>query len=637
MSYRRDNRRDNPRNSGGNYGGGGGGMNRRQNYGGGIGGGLNQVNPWQGGLVPGVNQLGLLQSHGQPSILSQLSSPEAQLAMATNLLNKILSPQEQNTTPPSLLSLPINRNMAAFSDSRSRWNNSYSDRRRDRPDRRVQPYSKSGSNRHQDGKSRFGSEKTSRFNSDKGGSSNKSKKKESTNDVKVKEEDKVNGDADEDRKSKRKEEDEDDGGKKKDDSKDDKAPATVKYAGIPQSLFACHVCHKNMWDATSFDKHVSGRRHQMMMEQQDETYKIKVELLRHEQRAAESQREMEIERLQRQGKKVFNNKRAYCTMCDLHFFGNLISHRKKDRHQRLKSFLHPKCRLCHKEFANRLEWDDHKLTASHLTKVAESRRIKNPGLKDEEIDFLDYDSLDENDDDLFSSVKEKKINFDMSEIPTTIEDYDPEKSVGSILVTDVSGFLCRGCNKFLASKEEVESHLHSYTHFKSFSQLVKTKVKIEKDKTKKDKPAKEGGEEEEEEEEDYLIPDGEDEDEHSENDKPSAGGDSEGGTWKRRKRGSGGANSKANNGEADEEEEEEEAEEEEATEEEEANTAEKDSEVKVKEEIKMEVEDKTDKYDPDKAEQEEGDEEEEGKTPRATRNKAVRGGVRGGKARRGAK
>ncbi|XP_039286490.1 zinc finger protein on ecdysone puffs isoform X2 [Nilaparvata lugens] len=575
MSYRRDNRRDNPRNSGGNYGGGGGGMNRRQNYGGGIGGGLNQVNPWQGGLVPGVNQLGLLQSHGQPSILSQLSSPEAQLAMATNLLNKILSPQEQNTTPPSLLSLPINRNMAAFSDSRSRWNNSYSDRRRDRPDRRVQPYSK--------------------------------------------------------------EEDEDDGGKKKDDSKDDKAPATVKYAGIPQSLFACHVCHKNMWDATSFDKHVSGRRHQMMMEQQDETYKIKVELLRHEQRAAESQREMEIERLQRQGKKVFNNKRAYCTMCDLHFFGNLISHRKKDRHQRLKSFLHPKCRLCHKEFANRLEWDDHKLTASHLTKVAESRRIKNPGLKDEEIDFLDYDSLDENDDDLFSSVKEKKINFDMSEIPTTIEDYDPEKSVGSILVTDVSGFLCRGCNKFLASKEEVESHLHSYTHFKSFSQLVKTKVKIEKDKTKKDKPAKEGGEEEEEEEEDYLIPDGEDEDEHSENDKPSAGGDSEGGTWKRRKRGSGGANSKANNGEADEEEEEEEAEEEEATEEEEANTAEKDSEVKVKEEIKMEVEDKTDKYDPDKAEQEEGDEEEEGKTPRATRNKAVRGGVRGGKARRGAK
>ncbi|RZF32370.1 hypothetical protein LSTR_LSTR001834 [Laodelphax striatellus] len=584
MSYRRDSRRESAWFILGNYGGGGGGgMNRRQNYGGGVGGGLNQVNPWQGGLVPGVNQLGLLVSHGQSTLLSQLSSPEAQLAMATNLLNRILSPQEQNSTPPSLLSLPINRNLAAFNDSRPRWNNnnSYADRRRDRQDRRPQPYNKSGSNRHQDGKPRFGSEKNSRFNSDKNASPNKSKKKDSTNDVKVKEEDKMNGDADEDKKAKRKEEDEDGDGKKKDDSKDDKAPATVKYAGIPQGLLACHVCHKNMWDATSFDKHVSGRRHQMMMEQQDETYKIKVELLRHEQRAAESQREMEIERLQRQGKKVFNNKRAYCTMCDLHFFGNLISHRKKDRHQRLKSFLHPKCRLCHKEFANRLEWDDHKLTASHLTKVADNRRNKHPGLKDDEIDFLDYDSLDENDDDLFNPIKEKKIDFDLTDIPTNIEDYDPEKSVGGILVTDVSGFLCRGCNKFLATKEEVDSHLHSYTHFKSFSQLVKAKVKIEKDKAKKDKPAKEGDdeeEEEEEEEEDYLVPDAEaEDDEHSESEKPSAGGDSED-TWKRRKRGSG-ANGKANG--------------------------------------------------------EEEEEEEVPKTPRTPRNKAVRGGARGGKARRG--
>ncbi|RZF34995.1 hypothetical protein LSTR_LSTR014564 [Laodelphax striatellus] len=80
----------------------------------------------------------------------------------------------------------------------------------------------SGSNRHQDGKPRFGSEKNSRFNSDKNASPNKSKKKDSTNDVKVKEEDKMNGDADEDKKAKRKEEDEDGDGKKKDDSKDDK-------------------------------------------------------------------------------------------------------------------------------------------------------------------------------------------------------------------------------------------------------------------------------------------------------------------------------------------------------------------------------------------------------------------------------
>lgn len=97
MSYRNQ-RRDSPRNSSGNYGRnssggyGGGGGNRRQSYGSGS-----QVNPWQGGVVPGGNQmglLGLLPTPAQSGLSSQLSTPEAQLAMATNLLNKILSPQQ---------------------------------------------------------------------------------------------------------------------------------------------------------------------------------------------------------------------------------------------------------------------------------------------------------------------------------------------------------------------------------------------------------------------------------------------------------------------------------------------------------------------------------------------------------------
>jgi hypothetical protein len=53
---------------------------------------------------------------------------------------------------------------------------------------------------------------------------------------------------------------------------------------------------------------------------------------------AEQQREIEMERMKRQGKKVNMSIREYCTMCDLHFFGNLIVHRKNDRHQVLLSF-----------------------------------------------------------------------------------------------------------------------------------------------------------------------------------------------------------------------------------------------------------------------------------------------------------
>jgi hypothetical protein len=54
---------------------------------------------------------------------------------------------------------------------------------------------------------------------------------------------------------------------------------------------------------------------------------------------AEQQREIEMERMKRQGKKVNMSIREYCTMCDLHFFGNLIVHRKNDRHQVMMSFV----------------------------------------------------------------------------------------------------------------------------------------------------------------------------------------------------------------------------------------------------------------------------------------------------------
>lgn len=527
MSYRNQRRdsgyRDN-RNSSGSYGGGGG--SRRQSYGSG-----NQVNPWQGGVVPGGNQMGglaLLPTPAQTGLLSQLTTPEAQLAMATNLLNKILSPQQNQTSNvPSLLSLhtgPINRSMS-YNDYRSR--NSYADRRRERPvERRMQPYSKSGLNRRGDGKSRLGRSR----NSDKSSSSPKPRKRDTDDkDKKNKDGEKANGDVSvEDDDSKRGE----DGEKKTDKEsegdkeKDDKYVCGAKYAGVPNALLVCHVCHKNMWDATSFEKHVTGKRHQIMMEQLDETYKIKVELLRHEQRAAESQREMEIERLERQGKKVFNNKREYCTMCDLHFYGNLISHRKKDRHQKLKSFLHPKCHLCHKEFPNRLEWDDHKLTAPHLLKVAEYHRTTKPGVKDEDMDGNDIESLDggdvsvfaELDDDLDFSKDGKKLDFDLSVIPASVEEYDPEAPVGTDLVVEVSGHLCKICNKFLNNSEEAQVHSRTLTHYKNFAAVVKLKAKAEKGKEAAEKAAEAKARK-------------------KENEKKKRDGKDDEGNWKRKKEG----------------------------------------------------------------------------------------------------
>lgn len=63
---------------------------------------LLNVNPWEGGLVPGNSRSGLAgllpTPPQQSSLVSQLSSTEAQLAIASNLLTSLLRPQ-QNTQP----------------------------------------------------------------------------------------------------------------------------------------------------------------------------------------------------------------------------------------------------------------------------------------------------------------------------------------------------------------------------------------------------------------------------------------------------------------------------------------------------------------------------------------------------------
>lgn len=65
----------------------------------------------------------------------------------------------------------------------------------------------------------------------------------------------------------------------------------------------------------SFENHLRGRAHQLMMEKLDESYKLKVDLMRHELRVAEEQRELSLNNSKRRGKKVklisFSRKSEY--------------------------------------------------------------------------------------------------------------------------------------------------------------------------------------------------------------------------------------------------------------------------------------------------------------------------------------
>lgn len=82
----------------------------------------------------------------------------------------------------------------------------------------------------------------------------------------------------------------------------------------------------------------------------DEAYRMRVDFMRHQIKAVENQREIDLERVTNNKHKANSNKntsgsanaskpllRSYCPMCDVRFYGPLTGHRKSDRH-RVKHF-----------------------------------------------------------------------------------------------------------------------------------------------------------------------------------------------------------------------------------------------------------------------------------------------------------
>ncbi|XP_032598849.1 zinc finger protein on ecdysone puffs isoform X1 [Drosophila grimshawi] len=149
------------------------------------------------------------------------------------------------------------------------------------------------------------------------------------------------------------------------------SPKESPYASVPNDMFYCHLCKKHMWDANSFENHIKGRTHLMMREGIEESYRLKANMIRQEAKIAEQLKSIEFDRLKRMGKSK-QRQLDYCTMCDLNFHGHISTHRKSEGHLQLKKFLHPKCVECNKEFATRIDYDTHLLSADHLKKAAEN-------------------------------------------------------------------------------------------------------------------------------------------------------------------------------------------------------------------------------------------------------------------------
>ncbi|XP_076171007.1 protein on ecdysone puffs isoform X2 [Ptiloglossa arizonensis] len=550
----------------GNMGGGGGGMGGGMGGGGGGGGGGGSggMNPWEGGMMPGR---GILPT---PNNNLSLASPQAQLAIASNLLTNLLrSQQDVQPQVPSLLSL--GNNFSGPGPNFSNQQNFQSGRFNDRPVRhpmknqRPQPYNKMG-NRARDGpagrrgpsaqQSRAPQSGSQRMNGNQtqhrndksskpipASKQNQTAKKEQQ-DVKTSDNEKaeapvVKSEEIEETEEKKRdwknekkelgftqdvntnetEKPQEDTEQKVEKPATDEAvkettsvPTTEKdskmtgkksearhaesrYAEVPMSHMFCHICNKHMWDGYSFENHLRGRAHQLMMEKLDESYKLKVDLMRHELRVAEEQRELSLTNSKRRGKKVSVdlNVREYCTMCDLNFYGTLSTHRKSEKHQQLKTFLHPRCFPCLKEFPSRIEYDEHCLTPAHMKKAVQCEEQRKNKKKEklakgeaevrtveEEEKDVGPDNKNEKEEETVGEQQEyiTEITENLSEKKFKIPSYkycrQNQISIGKSLVKEVQGFYCEKCRRFMLLAEDMNAHLRSITHYRNFVQEVKS-------------------------------------------------------------------------------------------------------------------------------------------------------------------
>ncbi|KPI93685.1 Zinc finger protein on ecdysone puffs [Papilio xuthus] len=296
--------------------------------------GRSGVSPWQGAGPGG----------GIPNLLPLAGgSTEATLALASNIIN-LLQPRQNPV--PSLLDMPIRRD---FGPNMGRYDRGFGPNRMGNQGnfRRTGNYNRAGERINTN-------RKPFRPNDGQRHQNKSSPKKDADSKAKpVKESDQDQGEKEET-------------GEKSETSEQRKEALKTRYDDINSQLLKCHICNKSMWDGRSFENHLSGRAHAIMMQKTAESYALTADTMRQEIKIREMKRTRKIGQ---QPPRDF-----YCAMCDMYAADGAI-HRTTVGHRKLKKYLHPTCTYCHKEMPTRIELDEHRLTAEHLRNMQDKQEV----------------------------------------------------------------------------------------------------------------------------------------------------------------------------------------------------------------------------------------------------------------------
>ncbi|XP_060739027.1 cdkn1a interacting zinc finger protein 1b isoform X2 [Tachysurus vachellii] len=233
--------------------------------------------------------------------------------------------------------------------------------------------------------------------------------------------------------------------------------ALEKDMSMTADKYCCYICNVASPDQLDFQTHMISLGHQQkMMEIQHLSNTCLATLLPKMHQSL-------------QGK--YRNLQRWCTICQCHFTGDLIEHRRTKKHKMAKVSSRPFCTVCERHFRTPRKFVEHMKSSEHKQQVEELKEEGGPEVMEELITldaigcFEDEDEYEEEGEEEEEETVSEQVN--PAEI-TDDKEYDPDTQYGTSFVIPVAGFLCKLCHKFYHFESRArETHCKSLTHYQN--------------------------------------------------------------------------------------------------------------------------------------------------------------------------
>ncbi|XP_072096438.1 uncharacterized protein [Mobula birostris] len=125
------------------------------------------------------------------------------------------------------------------------------------------------------------------------------------------------------------------------------------------SKFICYICNVNCYNQKNFQKHMTGtRHHQRLLEIQQMSNACLATIIPQQGSMGK-------------GRESDKKRPRWCSTCQAHFRGNVIEHRRTQRHKLAKYSLRPFCTVCSRHFKTPRKFVEHMKSPEHKQKVEE--------------------------------------------------------------------------------------------------------------------------------------------------------------------------------------------------------------------------------------------------------------------------